>query len=68
MKFRVVFFNPVTLSKKVYVHTYERDDYNHSWIHNGSVRTYGNPLDEIKRMADYLRADGEFVTIKKYAI
>lgn len=70
-RFKLVFFNPETLTKRVTRFIFTWDYYNHCWevttitLFGESTRAYcGDPMNLINHAKECLIKRGEYVTIK----
>lgn len=71
-KFKVTFFNPNTLKKRVFKYIFTWDYNNHHWvvsissIFGDSQRVYsGNPVSFINRISECKRPE-EYVSVKTF--
>ena len=68
---KLVFFNPITLSKRVTNFIFNFDYYNHCWkvtisnLFGESTHNYsGSPMDLVERHKNNMLRIGEYATIK----
>ena len=69
-RYKVIFFNPETLQKRVMRFTFKWDYYNHCWevttvtLYGENTRTYcGEPINLVNHAKELVR-NNEYVTIK----
>lgn len=76
MRFKIVFWNPSTLKKRVYHFTVTRDHINHAWnihmVHDvvgfeDDLTIRWDYVDFIKKWAECDRRYNEYVSIKEVA-
>lgn len=61
-RYKVIFFNPGTLQKRVMRFTFQWDHYNHCWEVT-TITLFGEPIQFINNIKELVRS-GEYVTIK----
>jgi len=66
MKFKVTFFNPQNYNVRNYFYNFVWDGINHGWRDKKTGLIYKCNIESlVNKWTDYLRMDGEYITIRK---
>ena len=69
--FKIIFFNPTTIKKRVYRLIFKWDGYNHCWevttismFGESTIRYCGDPMRFVNHVKECLVGRDEYITVK----